>query len=333
AAPRYDEGSQSGFLSVSGRLPLPEQASPASPVSSSVPSPTPPPRTRVRLTAPTCHEAGSGDDVRVYVAPPETGLSTFDLGSVPASVTPPRSWRRAAWFATASSGGVVVALLFAGSALVGKPAPEQASGGWVPGLGGGLPTVAGEQLGPGPLARYSGPGTNSSSTLSTQLDPSRSSSGPAAVRDTGESTSAADSDAAPRPSAPSDPAGSAPLVTSVPPKPAPTPAPYDSDPFQLSLQQADPGTLARTSQRYLDSVTANPAQAHELTTGELRDEGTEGLAEKYSEVAYFEVEHIQVHQYDGRTVCTVKTVHKNGRQTVEQRTLTFDGTKISSDGN
>lgn len=318
ASPRYDGGG----------LPVPEHSPP--------PPQTPPRRTRVTLTPPTCHEAGSDDDVRVFVAPPETGLSTFDLGTVPASVTPPSSWRKAAWFATASSGAVVVALLFAGSTLVGKPAPEQASGGWVPGLGGGLPTVAGEQPGPGPAGRYAGAGINPSATVSTELDLSRPSHTPATVLGAKQSTSSrplGDRDAtAGRPYL-DGPGSSEPPVTLVPPKPAPTTAPYDADPFQLSLTQADPGTLARTSQRYLDSVTGNPAEAHQLTTGRLRDEGADGLAQKYADVAYFQVEHIQVHQYDGRTVCTVKTVHKDGRKTLEQRTLTFQGTKIASDGN
>src|SRR2546421_677293 len=70
---------------------------------------------------------------------------------------PRRSWRKAAWFATASSGGVVVALLFAGSALVGKPTPDAAGDAWIPGLGGGLPSVEDGlvMVSPGPAANLS----------------------------------------------------------------------------------------------------------------------------------------------------------------------------------
>ncbi|GAA2808364.1 hypothetical protein [Saccharopolyspora taberi] len=50
------------------------------------------------------------------------GLRKFDLGMVPASVTPPATWRRAAWFAVASSAAALGGLLLATSALVGDSA-------------------------------------------------------------------------------------------------------------------------------------------------------------------------------------------------------------------
>jgi hypothetical protein len=318
-----DQGVTSGYLSTSGELPLPEAAPPAR---------GKPRRTKVKLTPPACHEPNTEDDVRVYMAPPDTGLGTFDLGSVPASVTPPRSWRRAAWFATASSGGVVVALLFAGSALVGKPAPDQAGGGWIPGLGGGLPTIEGERIAPGPVGHPSSPARASSSVSAdplTSTDPARrpadlrSSLGTTAQDTSG--TTAGQTDSPRRPAF-------TPTPTPIPAKPQSTPAPYDADPFRFSWQEGDPATLAQNSQRFLDSVTENPQAAHDMTTGQLQQEGAQGLEQKYADVAYFQVEHVQVHQYDGKTVCTVKTVRKNGQQTTDQHTLTFQSGKIASDG-
>src|SRR5699024_6382232 len=98
-----------------------------------------PSRTRVDLTA-TNHVTNSHPqhaDIPVQrqhsTSEPRTerapsGLEVFDLGSVPASVTPPRTWRRAAWFATVSSGSVV-GLLFAGAFLLGhQPEQDQTSG-------------------------------------------------------------------------------------------------------------------------------------------------------------------------------------------------------------
>lgn len=49
---------------------------------------------------------------------PTGGLHKFDLGMVPASVTPPRTWRRAAWFTVVSSAAALGGLLLASSALV-----------------------------------------------------------------------------------------------------------------------------------------------------------------------------------------------------------------------
>lgn len=47
------------------------------------------------------------------------GLQMFRLGTIPASVTPPRSWRRAAWFTVLASVAALVGLVVAGALLVG----------------------------------------------------------------------------------------------------------------------------------------------------------------------------------------------------------------------
>lgn len=52
---------------------------------------------------------------------PVGGLHKFDLGMVPASVTPPRSWHRAAWFTVVSSAAALCGLLFAASAISDHP--------------------------------------------------------------------------------------------------------------------------------------------------------------------------------------------------------------------
>lgn len=329
--------SEPGFGPVSGQLPIPAQAAePPRAQPERIGPRGKPRRTKVTLTPPTCHEDKADDDVRVYVATPETGLSTFDLGSVPASVTPPRSWRKAAWFATASSGGVVVALLFAGSALVGKPTPDQAGGGWIPGLGGGIPTVEGEQIVPGPSGQTGGTSNNafgsgqrvptSTEVTDSASDAVRSPVRSAALRPPGTSTEDDSSSS-------SGSSVSTPTTTPVPQKPPSKPASWDADPQRFTVQSPpDPQSLATDSQKYLDAVTEDPEAAHAMTTGELNQEGTDGIERKYSDVAYFQVQHVQVHQYDGKTVCTVKMVRKDGSAVTEQRTLTFSGEKISSDG-
>jgi len=47
------------------------------------------------------------------------GLRMFDLGTIPASVTPPRTWRRAAWFTIVASAAALLGLLAVGAMLVG----------------------------------------------------------------------------------------------------------------------------------------------------------------------------------------------------------------------
>ncbi|MBB2933936.1 hypothetical protein FHX82_000956 [Amycolatopsis bartoniae] len=323
------ETTSAAFPAAHGELPLPEPVTPPR---------RPPRRTKVTLTPPTPHdENAEDDDVRVYVAPPETGLGSFDLGSVPASVTPPRTWRKAAWFATASSGGVVLALLFAGSALVGKPTPDQAGDAWIPGLGGGLPTLGGERVVPAPDGGgYSSEPSNGrpAGESSTSSSAETTAPLPESIREPDGTTSegSVNSPVTPTRTTSGTPAGQEPTTTPVPVKPAPTSAPYDADPFRFRIPQGDPKVLAQNSQRYLDTVTEDPQAAYAMTTGELQQEGAEGLEQKYADVAYFQVQHVQVHQYDGTTVCTVKLVRKNGTADTVQRTLTFEGGKIASDG-
>lgn len=285
-----------------------------------------PQRARVKLTAP--ERPATDDDVRVYALPPQTGLGTFDLGSVPASVTPPRSWRRAAWFATASSGGVVLALLFAGSALVGKAPAHQPGEGWVPGLGGGQPAVGGEQADTvtGKPATGDYPAVEK---ITGSLPSDGLVSSPASVR---QPESVGDSASTSRAMAPSSGAAPPDLASPVPPKPSWSPAPYDADPFRIALPEGSPGEFAEDSQKFFAAVTENPAAAHAMTSGDLRRKGAGELARKYARVAYFVVKYVKVHQYEGRTVCTVRTVYKDGTQAIEQRVLTFSRGKIDSDG-
>ena len=47
----------------------------------------------------------------------------FNLGTIPASVTPPRTWRRAAWFTIVASAAALLGLLAVGAVLVGPARP------------------------------------------------------------------------------------------------------------------------------------------------------------------------------------------------------------------
>lgn len=51
-------------------------------------------------------------------------LQKFDLGMVPASVTPPRTWRRAGWFAVLSSAATLGGIVLATAALAPKEPPH-----------------------------------------------------------------------------------------------------------------------------------------------------------------------------------------------------------------
>ncbi|MDV6013040.1 hypothetical protein F8178_11180 [Haloechinothrix sp. LS1_15] len=288
-----------------------------------------PARTKVTLLPPREEEEPS-EDARVYTAPPPDGLGKFDLGTVPASVTPPRTWRRAAWFATMSSGGVVVALLVAGSHLVNQPTEQLADEGW-PGLRGDQPELHHEAL-PGPGEETTRE-TTTERAESPTTDPDRISD-LAGIRDT--TTAAPDATEPQEPTTTRDAGqgttGSSPTTTQPPQKPSPSPAPRETRRAPLYSFPPDAQTMGDRSEIFLNEITENPKRAHEQTGGELHAEGAEAIAERYAHIAYFEIQHIHIDQRKRTTVNTVKVVFNDGSSTEEQRTLRFeDGDKITSD--
>ncbi|WP_370946522.1 hypothetical protein AB5J62_02895 [Amycolatopsis sp. cg5] len=338
-----------GFLPIRGELPVPRPPVPRPLRRPAAPLPQPrveemtaetpvvvaPPkpvedqasrRTKVKMTQPVRPpRREEEDDVRVYLAPEPDGLGTFDLGSVPASVTPPKTWKKAAWFATISSGGVVVALLFAGSLLVGSPAENQASNQSWPGYRGGQQATSENQKTTTPQATpaakpSAGGGKNQASTGDHKPAPS------AAPRDGGMMPPAA-------PVGGSGPATTGAPVPNAPQKPEPTPpartttsAPWYSFPI-------DSQAMGDNTEKFFNTVADDPNTASSVTTGKLRDQGPQALAQKYADVAYFQVKKISIDQNRGVTINTVEVTHKDGSRTLETRTLTFgDDAKIESDG-
>lgn len=294
-------------------------------------------RKKVSLTEPARNQ--DTEEARVYTAPPPNGLGKFDLGSVPASVTPPRTWRKAAWFATLSSGAVVIALLVAGTALVGQPKqPQQAAlEGW-PDRHGGAPMLPG---GGYTEDRASTPEENSA-TQQSHTDsrvaesttgnvsvglrlshPSHPGNSPLTGTDSsgaGEATSTATPSTAPS--------------SGEPQKPPVTPAPTKTAEQVHLLTAYDADTLAERSQEYLNTVTEDPEAAHELTTGELASAGPEGLRERYSGIAYVEVRHVYIDQNEGYTLNKIEVTYEDGTKAEQTRKLVFEANKkISSDTN
>lgn len=280
-------------------------------------------RTKVTLGEPVVPEPE--EDVRVYVAPPLDGLAGFDLGSVPASVTPPRSWRKAAWFATVSSGGVAVALVLAGSMLVGQPAEnDQAYDGWA-GFDGKQPPVVGYDAYPAPDRE------GASRSIASSTD------GPPQYRD----LAGVHPSGAPDGSSGSSPGGSptitvaptsGPTTTQTPEKPPPQDAPRETRSDAVYRFPPNAETMGDRSEIFLNEVTENPERAHEQTGGDLYAEGADSIAARYAHIAYFEITHIYIDQKNRQTINSVEIVYTDGTRESGQRTLKFEeGDKITSD--
>lgn len=282
-------------------------------------------RTKVTLTPP---PEPRHDEVRVYAAPPPDGLSKFDLGSVPASVTPPRSWRKAAWFAATSSGGVVVALLVAGSYLVSTPSqPTAKEGNW--------PDLQGVQ----PYFDQQGMSDSTARPAPRSLDGNKSSAKQRitdlAGVSSGVSSTLPQLSTSARPTAPgttTSPGAPSTTTTYEPQKPAPSPAERETKSPGFGFY-ADPEVMGDRSERFLNAITEDPDAARQETGGSLYAEGSDNMAADYEDIAYFEVDHIYIDQQNRQTINSVTVVYKDGTREQQQRTLRFeDGDKITSDG-
>ncbi|WP_244223893.1 hypothetical protein [Amycolatopsis circi] len=305
----------------------------------------PPRRQRITLGEPAVStrekQEHQDDEVRVYAAPLLDGLGTFDLGSVPASVTPPKTWRKAAWFATGASGAVVVGLLFAGTFLVGGPTTTTTDavggGGWPGRQNGGNPNLSalipnGQHGGVGGNGPHSGASTSPDGVTSDngthpQQDSSPSSS---ASSDSADVTTPSGPGTGSRTSAPTT--TDSPSSSEPPEKPPVTPAQRETKEPPV-YTAADPNTMGNNSEKFFNNVTTDPSAASSVTSGDLKQQGPQGLRKRYANVAYFEVKKVTIDPQHGTTVNTVEVTHQDGSKSTEQQTLTFDDNgKITDDG-
>jgi hypothetical protein len=243
-----------------------------------------------------------------------TGLRKFDLGNVPASVTPPRSWRRAAWFAVGTSAAVVLGLTVAAVELMGRPTSDSTFIDAMPAYPTGPLTL--DKLPNEETTTYtSRPESTTRGTPSKTLaDESQPASAPAeAPRDTviggttGDGTTGNDT---------TDPP-SQDTTTTTPNEPTRRtvgPAP---------VTPTDPAAMGDRTEQYFKLVTTDAGAAHAMTTGGMAREGTDGIEARYAGVRRVEVQDITIDRNKAITTSTIKVVHDDGTETIEHRQLTF----------
>ncbi|MGB3440279.1 MAG: hypothetical protein WBA97_16150 [Actinophytocola sp.] len=278
-------------------------------------------------------EAGSPSGAMTYplTESPLTGLGTFDLGTVPASVTPPRSWRKAAWFAVGTSAAVALGLTVATSELMGRPVDDGRLIDALPGYPSGpltlsqLPHDAGTPSSGRPddggaPTSHRGPSTTVATPPSSQDDP---------PRDTVTGRTSDEESVVPT-EPPSKDTTAAPPTTSAAATTAPTRTTVGPPPVLL----ADPQQMGDATEEYFELVTIDPAAALAMATGGLAREGEEGIEARYGRVERVEVQDITIDRDQAFTTSRVEVVHENGARTVEQRRLKFtwgDDPKITED--
>jgi hypothetical protein len=242
-----------------------------------------------------------------------TGLRKFDLGNVPASVTPPRSWRKAAWFAVGTSAAVVLGLSIAAVELMGRPVSD----------GTLIDAMPAYPTGPLTLERLPNEETTTDPSSTKKTTPSRptpsvSQSKAATPQDRtsqdgpldtvigssgGEQTS--------------DDPTSQDMTSTTPPEP------YRTTVGPAPVTPTDPAAMGDRTEEYFKLVTRDPTAAHAMTTGGMAREGAEGIEARYAGVERVEVQAITIDRNQAVTTSTVKVVHEDGSETIEHRQLTF----------
>ncbi|MBA8822712.1 hypothetical protein FHX42_000041 [Saccharopolyspora lacisalsi] len=261
---------------------------------------------------------------------PSGGLYEFDLGTVPASVTPPRTWRHAAWFAVTSSAATLGGLVFVTAALMGESSvrgwvpPEMPRGGEYPPLPSGLVTSGTEEPTPSHSSGIPSPRRSPRSTTVTR------SPGATVIRSDGIPTRTGQRDPAallpPPGSTGSEHSGTG---SSGPSEPTPsTPAPETSSPattassapLSLLTMSLVPSLEQRTEAYFAAIDRGDLRSAYALTT---REQSFSTLAARYEGVTSVDV--IGTRTTRTRTASTVATlrVTRDGTVTTRQHELRF----------
>lgn len=279
---------------------------------------------RTALTPePTAVGLGAPPPVDPLVDSGSVGLRMFNLGTIPASVTPPRSWRRAAWFAIASSVAALVGLLAVGALLVG-PSQHHSRITALPYFPDGSPlrTIDDPTDEPTTLGHHTDRTTVRPDTRAA-VQPA---STPAA--DTGPATAVGIPAASGTGDA--DPTGA---TTDQPANPPVRLPPETDDTITVNGSATgdpvvDPAKMVKRTHTFFAEVTSNAQAAANLTAGALHDDAVALIRQRYGDVSSIRIQRISLDPSNGVTVCLLRLVNRDGTTQTQQTTLHFT---LSSD--
>ncbi|MBY8850961.1 hypothetical protein K7G98_22355, partial [Saccharothrix sp. MB29] len=243
-----------------------------------------------------------------FVDTDAVGLRKFDIGLVPASVTPPRTWRRAAWFAVLSSAAVLVGLAVVASELVGPVGPAERIG--MPGYPTDVPL----------LTRFPSGTPSTAGTTPVPMPDRRTAPGPRVdVLRTGSGDGSPE-DRGGEPGGPSGdrPGGRAPDVTVLPSSaPGVTTVPGDSAPL------VDAEDVATLTERFYEEAVRNAGTVVAMVSAAFRTDARALLEQRYADVSLVEVKQISVDPARGTTTSTILVTRADGSTSTERWELVF----------
>lgn len=219
------------------------------------------------------------------------GLRKFNIGMVPASVTPPRTWKRAAWFAVVSSVLVLVGLSVAAAKLVSGGGEVETIG--LPGYPSDVPLISTLPTAASPPVTGTRP--NTAHTGRAAPVPGTGSSAPASSGQ-GSATN-------------TKPSGSAaPVITTVPISQAPV---------------VDGTQIAKRTEHFYREMATNADTALSMTTDTVRANAEALLEGRLADISLIEVKEIVVDPSKGLTVSLLQVTKKDGSVSQEKRELSF----------
>jgi hypothetical protein len=220
------------------------------------------------------------------------GLRKFNIGLVPASVTPPRTWKRAAWFAVVSSVLVLVGLSVAAAKLVGGGGAVETVG--LPGYPSDVPIISALPTG----------STTPSVTTTKPLVANTGRSAP--VPGTGLSAPGTSGQGSATNTMPSGTAP--PVITTVPASQAPV---------------VDGTEIAQRTENFYREMVTNADTALAMTTDTVRSNADALLEGRLADISLIEVKEIAVDPSQGLTVSLLQVTKKDGSVSTEKRELSF----------
>ncbi|MET8756687.1 hypothetical protein [Lentzea sp. NPDC004782] len=221
------------------------------------------------------------------------GLRKFNIGLVPASVTPPRTWKRAAWFAVISSVLVLVGLSFAAAKLVGGGGAVETVG--LPGYPSDVPLISALPTGGTSPSATGGTRPSAANTGQGAPVPGAGSSAPG-TSGQGQATTTKPSGSAP------------PVITTVPVTQAPV---------------VDGTKIAQQTERFYREMATNADTALSMTTDTVRSNAGALLEGRLADISLIEVKEIAVDPSKGLTVSLLQVTKKDGSVSTEKRELSF----------
>ncbi|CCH35053.1 hypothetical protein ABZ816_21055 [Actinosynnema sp. NPDC047251] len=252
------------------------------------------------------------------------GLRKFNIGLVPASVTPPRTWKRAAWFAVVSSAAVLVGLAYAAAKLVGADSPEDRIG--MPGYPTASPLITGfgttsatpppsgadrpEQRRADQAAAIRAGGEGRTGTGGAATDPTSAGS-------TGGTSTGGDTGGKPSGKPGGKPGRSTTTTTGPSSSPTVTTVPGESAPL------VDAAAIALRTEQFFEEAVADADKAMAMVADVFRSDAEALLERRFSDVSLVQVTAITVDPASGVTVSTLNVTKDDGSTTTERRELVF----------